>query len=44
LLQNRLTSPLFDTDRFRRDIETAYLRMVEISRAGRAPESFVLPA
>jgi predicted O-linked N-acetylglucosamine transferase (SPINDLY family) len=42
LAENRLTSPLFDTDGFRRDIEAVYSRMVEISRAGRAPESFVL--
>lgn len=44
LAQNRLTSPLFDCDRFCRDIEAAYLRMMEISRAGGAPETFVLPA
>ena len=42
LAENRLTGPLFDTDGFRRDIEAVYSRMVEISRAGRAPESFVL--
>ena len=44
LVENRLTSPLFDIDRFRGGIEAAYSRMVEISRAGRAPESFALPA
>jgi len=42
LAENRLTSPLFDTDGFRRDIEAVYSRMVEMSRAGRVPESFVL--
>ena len=42
LAKNRLTSPLFDTDGFRRDIEAVYSRMVEISRAGRMPESFAL--
>jgi predicted O-linked N-acetylglucosamine transferase (SPINDLY family) len=44
LAESRLTSPLFDTERFCGDIEAAYSRMVEISRAGRAPESFVLKA
>ena len=37
------TSPLYDTDGFRRSLEAAYRRMVEISRAGRAPESFAVP-
>ena len=40
LAKNRLTSPLFDTDGFRKGIEAVYSRMVEISRAGRIPESF----
>ncbi|MGZ6205836.1 MAG: O-linked N-acetylglucosamine transferase, SPINDLY family protein [Candidatus Binataceae bacterium] len=35
----RDTSPLFDTDRFTRDLETSYVRMMEIQRAGRAPEA-----
>ena len=43
LAENRLSSPLYDTDGFRRAIETAYLRMVEIAREGRAPESFAVP-
>jgi len=42
LAKNRLTSPLFDTDGFRKGIEAVYSRMVEISRAGRMPESFAL--
>jgi len=36
------TSPLYDTDRFRRSLEKAYLRMVEIMRGGRGPESFAV--
>ena len=43
LAANRLFSPLYDTDGFRRAIETAYLRMVEIAREGRAPENFAVP-
>ena len=43
LAANRLSSPLYDTDGFRRAIETAYLRMVEIAREGRAPENFAVP-
>jgi len=43
LQANRLTSPLYDTDRFRRDLETAYLRTMEIARAGQAAESFAVP-
>jgi predicted O-linked N-acetylglucosamine transferase (SPINDLY family) len=44
LAENRLTSPLYDTDGFRRHIEAAYLRMMEISRQGRRPESFTISA
>jgi predicted O-linked N-acetylglucosamine transferase (SPINDLY family) len=44
LAENRPVSVLFDTDGFRKDIEAAYLRMIEISRAGGKPESFVLSA
>jgi predicted O-linked N-acetylglucosamine transferase (SPINDLY family) len=40
LAQNRFTRPLFDTDRFRRNIETAYIRMWEIWRRGEPPQSF----
>jgi len=43
LAANRLTSPLYDTDRFRQFIEAAYLRMMERARQGRAPEGFVVP-
>ena len=40
LARNRLTSPLFDTQRFARNIETAYQQMYEIWQAGRPPEAF----
>jgi protein O-GlcNAc transferase len=40
LQQNRLTYPLFDTDRFRRHIEAAYVTMWEIWQRGERPRSF----
>jgi predicted O-linked N-acetylglucosamine transferase (SPINDLY family) len=40
LAQNRHTHPLFDTDRFRRHIEAAYLRMWEIFARGESPQHF----
>jgi protein O-GlcNAc transferase len=40
LARNRLTHPLFDTDRFRRNIESAYQTMWERSQRGEAPSSF----
>jgi predicted O-linked N-acetylglucosamine transferase (SPINDLY family) len=43
LAANRLSSPLFDTDGFRRSIEAACVRMMDIARQGRAPESFAVP-
>ena len=36
----RLTAPLFDTDRFRRNIESAYVTMYERSQKGEPPASF----
>jgi protein O-GlcNAc transferase len=42
LTKNRLTYPLFDTDRFRRHIETAYLQMWEIWQRGERPRSFAV--
>jgi len=42
LQANLMTSPLYDTHRFRRSLEAAYARMVEMSRAGRGPESFAV--
>ncbi|MBW0004110.1 MAG: tetratricopeptide repeat protein [Hyphomicrobiales bacterium] len=40
LEKNRLTAPLFDTDRFRAHLEQAYLTMLDIERRGEAPRSF----
>jgi len=40
LAQNRATCPLFDTDRFRRQIESAYTTMRERQRRGESPRSF----
>ena len=40
LARNRLTHPLFDTDRFRRAIETAYARMWQMWLAGEEPRAF----
>jgi predicted O-linked N-acetylglucosamine transferase (SPINDLY family) len=40
LEQNRATCPLFDTDRFRRHIESAYATMWELRRGGESPRSF----
>jgi predicted O-linked N-acetylglucosamine transferase (SPINDLY family) len=40
LAQNRATYPLFDTDRFRRHIESAYHQMWEIAERGEAPRHF----
>jgi predicted O-linked N-acetylglucosamine transferase (SPINDLY family) len=40
LSDNRLSFPLFDTDRFRRHIEAAYTTMCEIHRRGESPRSF----
>ena len=40
LATNRLTHPLFDTDRFRRHIEAAYLQMWEIWQRGEQPQAF----
>ena len=40
LARNLPTAPLFDTDRFRRHIESAYATMVDRHRAGLSPASF----
>ena len=44
LATNRATAPLFDTDLFRRNIETAYEIMHERALRGEAPRSFVVPS
>ena len=43
LARNRDTHPLFDTDRFRRHIEAAYVTMWERSQRGEPPASFAVP-
>jgi protein O-GlcNAc transferase len=40
LERNRHSHPLFDSDRFRRHIEAAYMTMWEIWRKGESPRSF----
>src|SRR5262249_7069672 len=42
LAENRLTHPLFDTDRFRRHIETAYCHMWELWQRGEKPKTFAI--
>jgi protein O-GlcNAc transferase len=42
LERNLATSPLFDTDRFRRHIEAAYTKMWEISERGDKPQAFAV--
>ena len=45
LQQNRLSRPLFDTDRYRRNLEAAYMMMWERWQRGEKPASFaVTPA
>jgi predicted O-linked N-acetylglucosamine transferase (SPINDLY family) len=42
LEQNRLSAPLFDTNRLRRHIESAYVRMWEMRQRGEKPRSFAV--
>ena len=44
LARNRTTHPLFDTDRFRRHLESAYVTMWERHQRGEPPESFAVRA
>jgi protein O-GlcNAc transferase len=44
LARNRGTRALFDTDRFRRHIEAAYVTMWERHQRGEPPASFAVPA
>jgi len=44
LAENRTTYPLFDTDRFRRHIESAYVAMWQRYQRGEPPESFAVRA
>ena len=40
LARNRLREPLFDTDRFRRDLEAAYEKMWDLHLRGERPRAF----
>jgi predicted O-linked N-acetylglucosamine transferase (SPINDLY family) len=42
LARNRLTTPLFDTDRFRRNLEAAYLEMWRRWQRGEEPRAFAV--
>ena len=42
LAHNRATQPLFDTDRFRRHFEAAFITMVERHQRGEPPASFAV--
>ncbi len=44
LAANRLSSPLYDVERYARALEAAYLRMIEILSGGGQPQSFAVPA
>ena len=44
LAQNRGSAPLFDTDLYRRDIETAYKNMWEQAKRGARPQGFAVEA
>jgi predicted O-linked N-acetylglucosamine transferase (SPINDLY family) len=44
LARNRLTHPLFDIDRLRRHVESAFATMVARSRAGEPPVTFAVTA
>ena len=44
LEKNRLTAPLFDSDRFRRHLEHAYLTMLEMHDRGEKPRGFAVAA
>ncbi len=43
LALNRDTHPLFDNDRYRRHVESAYRRMWERAQRGAPPETFAVP-
>ena len=44
LMDNTLSAPLFNTDRFRRNVEAAYSAMQEIRLRGENPRTFVVNA
>jgi predicted O-linked N-acetylglucosamine transferase (SPINDLY family) len=43
ITRNRLSMPLFDTDRLRRHIEAAYTAMWQLQQDGKAPRGFAVP-
>jgi protein O-GlcNAc transferase len=43
LARNRLSMPLFDSVRYGRDLETAYLQMWALRQNGELPQSFAIP-
>jgi predicted O-linked N-acetylglucosamine transferase (SPINDLY family) len=43
LARHRAVAPLFDTDRFRRHIEAAYVEMWERNQRGESPANFAVP-
>lgn len=44
LARNKMTHPLFDIDRYRRHIESAYITMYERCQRGESPQGFSVPA
>jgi predicted O-linked N-acetylglucosamine transferase (SPINDLY family) len=44
LERQRASAPLFDSERYRRHVEQAYLQMIERRRRGEPPVSFDVPA
>ena len=44
LANNRQTTPLFDTDRFRQNLESAYAKMWALHQHGETPQSFEVEA
>jgi predicted O-linked N-acetylglucosamine transferase (SPINDLY family)/SAM-dependent methyltransferase len=42
LAHNRFSTPLFDIERYARNIETAYAHMVQLRTSGRQPEAFAV--
>ena len=44
LARNRISFPLFDTDRFRRQLESAYRKMWELHQRGESPRGFDVDA
>jgi protein O-GlcNAc transferase len=43
LVRDRLTAPLFDIERYARNLEVAFTRMMHLYRNGKPPEAFAVP-